>query len=164
VSRTLVAMLVALMAFMTPRCAFAQTDQEQQAGSVVEALKGQGMPIVDYLVFTAETDPSYLHGRPAGYTAKANFRDSRLEVQHPEEPAVEDGGSVEVFATADAARARSSYLHAMGQDAPAFAEYGYVNGPVLLRLSRRLTPAQAAEYKAALGMVDPVAVGEEEQP
>jgi hypothetical protein len=37
-----------------------------------------------------------------------------------------------------------------GQTAPMVSEYDYVSGPVLLRVSKELTAAQAGEYQAVL--------------
>jgi hypothetical protein len=37
----------------------------------------------------------------------------------------------------------------LGKSAPLFAEYDYANGPILVRVSKLLTPDQAKEYEAA---------------
>lgn len=64
--------------------------------------------------------------------------------------AVSRGGSVEVFADEDAAITRRNYMQEIGKRAPIFTEYDYQSGPVLVRVSRQLTPQQAAEYESAL--------------
>lgn len=110
------------------------------------------------VVFTAETDPNKLLGRPNGYTSKASFTDSRVKddgsFMGTREGAVDPGGSVEVFADEQAAQNRLKYIQTMTASMPAFTEYGYVSGPVLVRVSKSLTPEQAAEYQNALAELD----------
>lgn len=103
-------------------------------------------------VFTAESDPNKILGRPGGYTSKASFTDTRIpadEVIGAREGAVEYGGSVEMFETEDAARKRKEYIDSFSGIQLA-VEYSWVSGSVLLRVSRVLTPDQAAEYQTAL--------------
>ncbi|MDT7664569.1 MAG: hypothetical protein QOD04_4125 [Pseudonocardiales bacterium] len=103
-------------------------------------------------VYTADTDPNKLLGRPGGYVSKTAFADSRVEsgVLGGAPDAMNRGGSVEVFADEDAATTRRNYLQEIGKRAPIFSEYDYQSGPVLLRISHLLTPQQGAEYEAAL--------------
>lgn len=105
------------------------------------------------VVFTAETDPNRLLGRPNGYRSKASFTDTRIpaeEVAGNSEGVVERGGSVEVFADEQGAQRRMQFIQNIASGLPAAVEYDYTSGPVLLRVSRSLTPAQAAEYQKAL--------------
>jgi hypothetical protein len=118
------------------------------ARHTVQHLKALGLPIFAVKTFTAANDPNALLGRPGEYTSKANFRDRRLGA--PGFDPIQDGGSVEVFATNTAAQRRYKYVHAITQSAPIFFEYDYLHGRALLRLSHRLTPAQAHRYAAAL--------------
>ncbi len=119
---------------------------------VLNALKSAGLPIGDYEEYTAETDPNELLGRPGQYTGKLNFRDARLA---PETTTfdITDGGSIEVFASVARAEARHTYVVTITESALMFAEYDYLEGTVLLRLSSRLTPDQAEEYADALKKV-----------
>jgi hypothetical protein len=58
---------------------------------------------------------------------------------------------VEVFSSQDAAVARQKYIEQIAKAAPVLAnEYDYVYGPVLVRVTGKLTPAQAAGYGRAL--------------
>jgi len=101
---------------------------------------------------TADNDPNHLLGRPNQYTSKVTFSDSRIktaDVEGTEKGDVERGGAVEVFASAGDAEARAKYIQAATKSLPALAEYDYVHGTVLVRVSHYLTPAQAAEYKSA---------------
>jgi hypothetical protein len=117
------------------------------ATAVVKGLSKSGMPIKGYVAYTAETDPNHLLGRPAQYTSKVNFHDGRLPRAAKYDTT--GGGSIETFANhADAVR-RFKYVEAIAQS-PMFAEYDYLNGTVLLRLSSVLTPKQAAAYKRVL--------------
>jgi hypothetical protein len=123
----------------------------QSAEEVLQRLKDEGMPIGDSVTYTAENDPNELLGRPNQYTSKVNFKDSRLK---PDTIArgfdVQNGGSIEFFENEDDAIARAEYLEGIGKAFSPMAEYAYREGTVLLRLSHRLTPDQAAEYEDAL--------------
>ena len=103
------------------------------------------------VVYTAATDPDHLLGRSGGYRSKAAFTDSRIqpgEVAGTGASPVDLGGVIETYATAGQARARAAHLQATlsGLDA---AEYHYYAGASLIRVSRILTPVQAADYQQA---------------
>ncbi|MFJ6137620.1 hypothetical protein [Kitasatospora sp. NPDC092286] len=103
---------------------------------------------------TAEDDPNHLLGRPGQYTSKVTFTDSRIkdaDVEGQDEGAVVRGGAVEVFAADADAKARAEYIQGIVKSMPAAMEYDYVHGPVLIRVSKILTPAQAKEFQAAIG-------------
>jgi hypothetical protein len=106
------------------------------------------------VVFTADNDPNHLLGRPNGYTSKASFTDSRIKassIKDSRSGSVDQGGSVEVYPDEAGAAARKKYIDDAMKATPMLGtEYSYVDGPVLLRLSQILTPAQAAQYQAAL--------------
>lgn len=101
---------------------------------------------------TAANDPDHLLGRPNQYTSKVTFSDSRIkaaDVEGTSKGDVTRGGEIEVFADPAAAAARAKYIQAVTKSMPALAEYDYVHGTVLVRVSMLLTPAQAGEYKKA---------------
>lgn len=101
---------------------------------------------------TAENDPNHLLGRPNQYTSKVTFTDSRVkasDVSGTEKGDVERGGAIEVFANPTDAEARAKYIQAVTKSMPAFTEYDYVHGTVVIRVSHYLTPTQAASYKTA---------------
>jgi hypothetical protein len=106
------------------------------------------------ITYTADNDPNHLLGRPNGYTSKVSFTDSRvdhklLDGQRPD--AIDAGGSVEVYPDADGASRRARYIQDLQKAAPILGtEYAYRDGPVLVRVSGKLTPDQAGEYEAAL--------------
>jgi len=119
------------------------------AASVLSGLRNDGRPIGDFVDYTAENDPNHQLGRPNGYTSKVNFRDTRLE-KESDDFSLDDGGSIEVFANHTDATSRFEYVRSIASNAAMFNEYDYQEGRVLLRLSQRLTPAQAAEYHQSL--------------
>ncbi|MGW1531276.1 hypothetical protein [Streptomyces aureus] len=101
---------------------------------------------------TAENDPNHLLGRPGEYTSKVTFSDSWVQasqVTGADPGAVERGGAVEAFASASDAEARAVYIRDIAKSSPALTEYDYVRGSVLVRVSRYLTPKQAAAYATA---------------
>jgi hypothetical protein len=122
------------------------------AAQVARALKAHGLPVTGIQVLSAASDPNHLLGRPGEYTSKSEFEDSRITGEAGQ--GVTAGGSVEVFAGHAGAVRRARYIQAVVQAAPAFgAEYDYVVGAVLLRVSGQLTPAQARQYKRALAAI-----------
>ncbi|MFF2078652.1 hypothetical protein ACFVXG_28370 [Kitasatospora sp. NPDC058162] len=103
---------------------------------------------------TAEDDPNHLLGRPGQYTSKVTFTDTRIkaaDVDGEDADSVARGGAVEVFATQADAERRAKYVQDTVKSMPALMEYDYVKGTVLIRVSKLLTPAQAANYQGAIG-------------
>jgi len=101
---------------------------------------------------TAANEPNHLLGRPGQYTSKVTFTDSRIktsEVTDSSKGSVDVGGAIEVFASPADAAARAKYIQTVTKSMSALAEYDYVHGNVLVRVSHYLTPAQAAGYKSA---------------
>ncbi|SDK29775.1 hypothetical protein SAMN04488074_10595 [Lentzea albidocapillata subsp. violacea] len=126
------------------------------AKDVTEALVGKIPSLTLAKVFTAEDDPNRQLGRPNSYTSKTFFTDSRIAAELLEFAKENDplrGGSVEVFETEALATARKNYIQEFGKTTPLLAEYNYVVGGVLLRVSKELTPAQAKEYETALNEI-----------
>lgn len=127
------------------------------AEQILLQLQGRGLPIGEYIAYTEETDPNNLLGRPGGYTSKVNFTDTRYTYQSVEF-LVEDGGTIEVFPSETLAKARVDYIESFVLASPLFAEYYYHEGPVVLRLSKKLLPneadAFAAEFIATVNCTD----------
>lgn len=101
---------------------------------------------------TAANDGNHLLGRPNQYTSKVDFTDSRIkaaDVADSSKGSVDLGGAVEVFGSPADAKTRAAYIQAVTKSMPALAEYDYVHGSVLVRVSHYLTPDQAAAYKTA---------------
>jgi hypothetical protein len=124
------------------------------AEDVLNVLVDSGLPVGGNIIYTAETDPNNMLGRPGGYTSKVNFHDTRLSIEYQDEFDTGDGGSIEVFPDVEAAMLRAEYLTAIGAAFPAFAEYHIQSGNILLRLSRRLTPDEITAYEVAMENLD----------
>ena len=124
----------------------------QTAIQIVQALKMKGLHIGATVAYTAETDQNHLLGRPGQYTSSASFKDTRIG--DVVDFGVSTGGSVETFATTADAQRRFAYLQALSTSGNAlFAEYEYLDGLALLRVSSQLTPTQAKAYEAAFKTV-----------
>ncbi len=104
-------------------------------------------------VVTAANDSNRLLGRPGQYTSAAAFSDDRVPVDQrkPDPTSLDNGGKVEAFATADDAQRRAGYIEQLAKATPVAVEYDYVAGTTLVRVSKALTPDEAAQYQAALG-------------
>jgi hypothetical protein len=114
---------------------------------VLTALRHAGLPVGRVRCYTASSDPNKLLGRPGQYTGKANFKDRRIRSAGFD---VDNGGSVETFASKSDAKRRFDYVSAITKSSPLFAEYDYLEGTVFLRVSHELTPRQAKAYERAL--------------
>jgi len=142
-------LLVALVALAQLAFAGASAASQEKTWNptqVITALRHASLPIGRVQSYTASSDPNKLLGRPSQYTGKANFKDRRLKAAGFD---VDNGGSVETFANRDDAKRRFDYVRAIAKS-PLFAEYDYLEGTVLLRISSDLTPTQAKAYEQAL--------------
>ena len=123
------------------------------AATIMKAIAAKVASARPGFVYTAVTDPNHLLGQPNGYTSEATFTDNRIspaETAGVRPGSIQRGGSVEVFADPSSATIRQQRLGQLERNAPLLArEYTFTDGPALLRVSGRLTPAQAAEYAAA---------------
>lgn len=135
------------VAASTSSCADLASPEE-----ILLALQSAGLPIGEYDVYTAATDPNGLLGRPLQYTGKLVFRDTTLQ---PLQSQIEmgDGGTIEVFDSAEHAQARYDYVMDVIATTPILAHYLYLEDTLLLRVSGRLMPDQAAVYGEALEAV-----------
>lgn len=124
----------------------ARTTKTWRPVQVITALRHAGLPIAGVRYFNPASDPNKLLGRPGQYTGKANFRDRRISGRGFD---VDNGGSVETFANKGDASLRYRYVHAISTASSLFAEYNYVEGTVVLRISHQLTPRQAKAYERA---------------
>jgi hypothetical protein len=108
--------------------------------TIRHALAAGGFPTDDVRAFTPDTDPNQLLGRPGQYVAKVSWTDPR---------APEGDATIEVFADAEALRARKAYTEAISPAGGPFTQYLYANEPrrALLRLPHQLTPDQAKTYQ-----------------
>ncbi|MGH4013364.1 MAG: hypothetical protein ACRDSL_05410 [Pseudonocardiaceae bacterium] len=143
-------LILALAACGTPAADTADSPTAQQ---VVTKLAQRIPTVTPGQVFTAETDPHHLLGRPGGYLSKASFFDNRIDpnTASASQGGIQRGGSVEAFADEHSAQRRMEHLQTLGP--PFGEEYHYVSGPVLVRVANALTPGQASEYATALAEI-----------
>lgn len=128
--------------------------QPKTAVDVLTALKANIPTIGESFTYTEDNDVNKLLGRPGQYTGKINFKDTRVVRQYINNTGakieVNDGGSIETFASATDAQSRFKYIQAISKSGGMFAEYEYINGTVILRVSNELAPSKAKEYEMAL--------------
>lgn len=120
-------------------------DASQALAAITKAVSTAKLGVV----ITEANDRNSLLGRPGQYTSKVTFTDSRIQASDVDglnQDDVERGGAIEVFATAADAKARADYIQGIVKSMPAVLEYDYPHGTVLVRVSKFLAPAQAAEY------------------
>jgi hypothetical protein len=124
----------------------------RSAVQIVQDLKNHGLPVGISFNYTAANDVNHLLGRPGQYIGKVNFKDTRISsTDQGVDISVTDGGSVETFATTTDAKNRFAYIQKISKSGIAlFAEYEYLDGLAILRVSAQLTPDQAAKHEAAL--------------
>jgi len=124
----------------------------QTADQFLQGLKAHGLPIGVSFTYSAANDLNHLLGRPGQYIGKVNFKDTRITgYGQGANISVSDGGSIEVFATTTEAKKRFAYLQAISKSGVGlFAEYEYLDGVAILRISNQLTPDQATQYQVAL--------------
>ena len=116
-----------------------------RAVRLIETLQKAGVPVGDYVILTEQTDPDGLLGKPDGYIAKISFADTTIPQLRT--TAELRGGAIEVFLTPKDAEARLAGIQGPTGVSPIAAEYAFVNGSVLLRLSSLLTAEQIAVYE-----------------
>ena len=132
----------------TPQAAHAGKSADQ----IVKELQAHGLPVGAITVYTDKNDPNNLLGRPGQYISKASFKDTRIG--NVVDFGVSTGGSVEVFASTTDAQYRFTYLQALSTSGnPLFAEYEYLDGVAILRVSSQLTPGEAKAYETAFKAV-----------
>lgn len=145
---TIIVMLAVLaLAGCSDKTPVAQTGPEpsvttsRTAGDIATAM---GMGKVT--VWTADTDPNKLLGRPGGYTSAATITDKRLTCA---DVSTSCGATVEVYPAEAEAQARSEYIQSiLGAGGILGTEYHYFAGGALLRVTGQLTPDQVKVYAA----------------
>lgn len=117
-----------------------------EVDDVIDAIVTEGIDLLDWTIFDAESDPNHLLGRPGQYVAKASFWDSRIG-----DPERDDAsGTIEIFRAERDLLRRMRYVEEIGQRMPMLLQYQFRKGLILVRLDKRFTPAQAREYEQVL--------------
>lgn len=106
----------------------------------VAAASEKGIALKDSKIHDEESDPNKLLGRPGQYLAKVNWTIDGNDA------------TIEVFASAEDAKARADYVEKIGKSSPLFLEYIYVHPKrhAVLRVPKQLTPTKAKEWEAML--------------
>ena len=128
--------------------------ESETAEEVFNRIAAQGPTASLVKVYTEDDDPNRLLGRPNGYTSKIAFADSRIskaDTDGTQKDAIERSGSIEVFPDADLAKGRAEYIQGVLKSSGLGAEYDYLQGPVLVRVTGNLSPSKARDYERALG-------------
>ena len=129
--------------------------------TLAAALKASGMPITEIVIYTPESDPNKLLGRPGQYVAKVNWRDQRTEptpfptvsgFAFPTTEPTPPDATIEVFPDDATLRTRQEYTEAISKSSPLLLQYIYANTArrALMRLPKDFTPDQAQAYQAWL--------------
>jgi hypothetical protein len=126
------------------------------ANGVAQHMIQAGLPASVSIVFTAANDPNQLLGRQGQYTSKVSLQDQRLpKVDAVTQSSVDGGGSIECFSDSAGAKARYEYLKGFQSSALLGDGYDYVSGKCVLRLTKKLTPAPAAQYEQLFRAASP---------
>jgi hypothetical protein len=83
--------------------------------------------------------------------AFADSRISKTDTDETQKDAIERGGSIEVFPDADLAKGRAECIQGVLKNSGLGAEYDYLDGPALVRVTGSLSPSKARDYEWALG-------------
>lgn len=119
------------------------------ATAIAQDLKNNIGSIQKIVTVTEDNDPNDKIGRPNGYVSAAVIYDSGADCG--EDLGVDCGATVEVWPSADDAKARSDYIQGILKDAPILgSEYNYLEGAALLRVTGGIKPTVAKEYQDAL--------------
>lgn len=113
------------------------------------------------VTYDATTDPNGKLGRQHQYSSKTAFDDTRVSGNPKAKEASKEGrrdgiaygGTVEVFPTVEDAQAWVKYIDGLQQALGSLVtpDYVYRQGAVVVRVSRLLTPDQAAGFEKAIG-------------
>lgn len=123
------------------------TRPQPAADAVVQAFIDAGLPIKEHMTYDQATDENHQLGRPGQYTAKTSWHDGRLATPLGKPSFdVDEGGTIETFASHADRDRRAEYLRAFAESPPIGGYYMYVGGQAVLRVGFALTTDQAAQY------------------
>ncbi|MBM6400190.1 hypothetical protein [Phycicoccus sonneratiae] len=108
--------------------------------------------VVAVIQLTEDNDTNNLIGRPGQYDAATFMADKRLgcsKTDQFDELGIDCGAKIERWASEDDATARAADIQKKLKEYGLGAEYDYVRGNLLLRVSGKLKPSQAKEYLKA---------------
>ena len=134
----------------TTKAAAPQPGGQMTAQTAAERIKA-AIPEVTLITITGDNDANNMIGRTSGYVAATVIVDPRAgEECDQTKPGIICGAGVEQWPDAAAAQQRADYLKAVLSAAPILGtEYATLRGDLLLRVSGKLNPSVADQYKAA---------------
>jgi hypothetical protein len=134
----------------TPTAAVPQPDGQMTAQAAAERIKA-AIPEVSLITITGDNDANNMIGRSTGYVAATVIVDARAgEECDQEKPGIVCGAGIEQWPDGHAAQQRADYLKDVMSSMPILGtEYATVWGNLLLRVSGKLKPFDADQYKAA---------------
>ncbi|AIS61328.1 MULTISPECIES: hypothetical protein [Listeria] len=140
--------------------------QEVTAESTMDSFVKAEIAMYKNVVFTEDTDPNELLGRPNSYIAKIDFNDKtaidRIATKNINDLGLDEsdkgaqieqlinertGGTIEEFKTEEDLQKRLEYLQDLPVKTDVDNEYRFSNSKVLLRIDSKLTPNEAEKYK-----------------
>lgn len=139
----------------TPRAA----DLGEDSTVLADALQSAVPELVGRIEMTEDNDANDLIGRPGQYDQASFIGDDRLGCKKSDDYNTLDtacGVKIERWLDAAAAQARGEDIQRKLRDYGLGAEYDYVVGRLLLRLSGDYKPSQAAAIQRAAGAGAPV--------
>jgi hypothetical protein len=134
----------------TTEAATPQPVEEMTAQTAAEKIKA-AIPDVTLITITGDNDANNMIGRTTGYVAATVIVDPRAGDECDNaKPGIACGAGVEQWPDAAAAQQRSDYLKTVLSSMPMLGtEYASLRGNLLLRVSGKLSPSVADQYKAA---------------
>lgn len=126
-----------------------------EAQAAFRLLERGGLPVENATLHARlDEDRDQLRGQGADYRSRVTFEDRRIDrgtAGRAAPGSVHLGGTIEVFHNEDATHARAEHLRTTGSEGRSRAEYTYVNGRTLLRISPYLSENAANGYATAIG-------------
>lgn len=120
-------------------------DHPRTAEGLLQTFKDAGLPVINEVSYTSETDPNAQLGRPGCYIAKTNFDDNRFY-----NDADQHSIAIEVFENKTDMEKRRDYIQSLTDSSSVgwLQYYIYDKGVFLFRIPYAATPDQAKEYEA----------------
>jgi hypothetical protein len=127
-----------------------QPGGQMTAQTAAERIKA-AIPEITLITITGDNDANNMIGRTTGYVAATVIVDPRAgEECDQSKPGIVCGAGIEQWPDDQAAQQRTDYLKAVLSSMPMLGtEYATVRGNLLLRVSGKLNPSVADQYKEA---------------
>lgn len=118
-------------------------------GEAILKLKDVNQHVVKYTEYNEHTDPNYLLGRPHCYYSKTNFLDDRVDTELSSEYRSLDDGTIEFFNSEEDCDKRCDHFVTVFKSSLLIDVHQYIfkYNKAIFRVTYRLTPAEAEEYK-----------------